>query len=138
MKESKQFAYQEFKTDNGHEFVFYAVFSDQLTSERGAHAMCSQGKDGAFICLDPKLINLQSIVHEVKHAVTWLSALCAINGNEDEARQAGFMFEEVVAHLLREGWNFAKKDPEIAVFNTDLVGLALAAPEGYDPFTENA
>lgn len=127
----EQFAYHELKTADGREVVFYATLCPDLDAH-GAAGVCSQGKDGAFIRLNPNRINLQTIVHEIDHAVGWCAALGALNGREEEAHHAGVWFEAVVAELLRAGWTWTTKCPDTNVFNTDLLGLALRAPSAED------
>jgi len=52
----------------------------------GIHARCEQSLHCVQVSLFGPCVHIQSIVHEIHHAVDWLSALGKINGREEQAR----------------------------------------------------
>lgn len=124
--------FYEYAVD-GAEFI--AVWHHDAVEE--IHARCEQWTGGAQVCFFGPCIHLQSIVHEVHHAVDWLSALGKLNGREEQARYCGMWVEEIVGVLLRDGWRYGCKSGPGVIFNTDVDVALLRAGGGGAELGEN-
>lgn len=106
--------------------MFRAVWRDEVVPNKSA--CCEQSLSGATVVLLSRCVHLQSISHEVHHAVNWLEALGVINGREEAAHHCGQWLEDIVAALRRAGWTYGPKKSEGALWNLDQ-DVALHAPE---------
>lgn len=91
---------------------------------REAHAMCEMRYDSVKIILAGSCVHIQSIIHEVYHAVEWCAICNVIGGNESRAHYCGLWSEEIMSAMLRKGWVFGKKNDAGVLWNKD-VSVAL-------------
>lgn len=102
--------------------------TEESPNSKEVHGYCSKHMRGADVVICGPSVPIQTIVHEVRHALDWLGAMDLLESFEEAARLHGHFVEEIMGALIRAGWSYGAKLSPGALFNTD-IPVALNRPK---------